>query len=79
YGEQLRFKSPSGKIEIYSATLEEFLPGYGVPRVLDFALKKENELYFIQCKVDVNNNGATQYLPLLSELMWDNAVWVHTQ
>ncbi|MEE3872352.1 thiosulfate reductase PhsA, partial [Salmonella enterica subsp. enterica serovar Paratyphi A] len=28
YGEQLRFKSPSGKIELYSATLEELLPGY---------------------------------------------------
>ncbi|MDI5036125.1 type VI secretion lipoprotein TssJ, partial [Salmonella enterica subsp. enterica serovar Montevideo] len=39
YGEQLRFKSPSGKIELYSATLEELLPGYGVPRVRDFALK----------------------------------------
>lgn len=79
YGEQLRFKSPSGKIELYSATLEELLPGYGVPRVRDFALKKENELYFIQGKVAVHTNGATQYVPLLSELMWDNAVWVHPQ
>ncbi|EBA3873929.1 thiosulfate reductase PhsA, partial [Salmonella enterica] len=79
YGEQLRFKSPSGKIELYSSTLEELLPGYGVPRVRDFALKKENELYFIQGKVAVHTNGATQYVPLLSELMWDNAVWVHPQ
>lgn len=79
YGEQLRFKSPSGKIELYSATTEELLPSYGVPRVRDFALKKENELYFIQGKVAVHTNGATQYVPLLSELMWDNAVWVHPQ
>lgn len=79
YGEQLRFKSPSGKIELYSVTLEGLLPGYGVPRVRDFALKKENELYFIQGKVAVHTNGATQYVPLLSELMWDNAVWVHPQ
>lgn len=27
----------------------------------------------------VHTNGATQYVPLLSELMWDNAVWVHPQ
>lgn len=27
----------------------------------------------------VHTNGATQYVPLLSELMWDNAVWIHPQ
>lgn len=77
YGEQLRFKSPSGKIELYSAELESLLPGYGIPRARNFALKGENELYFIQGKVAVHTNGATQYVPLLSELMWDNAVWIH--
>lgn len=79
YGEQLRFKSPSGKIELYSETLEELLPGYGVPHARDFTLKRDDELYFIQGKVAVHTNGATQYVPLLSELMWDNAVWIHPQ
>ncbi|GDP02495.1 thiosulfate reductase PhsA [Escherichia coli] len=79
YGEQLHFKSPSGKIELCSETLEELLPGYGVPRARDFALKRDDELYFIQGKVAVHTNGATQYVPLLSELMWDNAVWIHPQ
>lgn len=77
YGEQLRFKSPSGKIELYSEELETLLPGYGIPRARNFALKADNELYFIQGKVAVHTNGATQYVPLLSELMWDNAVWIH--
>lgn len=77
YGEQLRFKSPSGKIELYSEELETLLPGYGSPRARNFALKGDNELYFIQGKVAVHTNGATQYVPLLSELMWDNAVWIH--
>lgn len=79
YGEQLRFKSPSGKIELYSEALETLLPGYGIPRARNFALKSDNELYFIQGKVAVHTNGATQYVPLLSELMWDNAVWIHPQ
>ncbi|POT58484.1 thiosulfate reductase PhsA [Citrobacter amalonaticus] len=79
YGEQLRFKSPSGKIELYSETLEALLPGYGAPKARDFPLKKSNELYFIQGKVAVHTNGATQYVPMLSELMWDNAVWIHPQ
>lgn len=79
YGEQLRFKSPSGKIELYSEELEMLLPGYGIPRARNFALKGDSELYFIQGKVAVHTNGATQYVPLLSELMWDNAVWIHPQ
>ncbi len=79
YGEQLRFKSPSGKIELYSEELETLLPGYGIPHARNFALKGDSELYFIQGKVAVHTNGATQYVPLLSELMWDNAVWIHPQ
>lgn len=50
YGEQLRFKSPSGKIELYSEELETLLPGYGIPRARNFALKGDSELYFIQEK-----------------------------
>ncbi|EKS7792964.1 thiosulfate reductase PhsA [Edwardsiella piscicida] len=78
-GGALRFKSPSGRIELYSAALEALLPGYGAPRFRNLALKQPDQLYFIQGKVAVHTNGATQYVPLLSELMWDNAVWVHPQ
>ncbi|MGY0162395.1 thiosulfate reductase PhsA [Edwardsiella tarda] len=75
----VRFKSPSGRIELYSAALEEKLPGYGVPRFRDMPLKRPEQLYFIQGKVAVHTNGATQYVPQLSALMWDNAVWIHPQ
>lgn len=77
YGSQLKFKTPGGKIELYSEELEKLLPGYGIPRSRLPELKKEGEFYFIQGKVAVHTNGATQYVPLLSELMWDNAVWIH--
>ncbi|KFC00382.1 thiosulfate reductase [Trabulsiella guamensis ATCC 49490] len=79
YGNQLKFKTPSGKIELYSDQLEKLLPDYGIPRARLLALKNDEELYFIQGKVAVHTNGATQYVPLLSELMWDNAVWIHPQ
>lgn len=79
YADQLRFKSPSGKIELYSETVEALLPGYGVPQSRNYMLKQHDELYFIQGKVAVHTNGATQYVPLLSELMWDNAVWIHPE
>lgn len=39
YGEQLRFKSPSGKIELYSEELETLLHGYGIPRARNLRSK----------------------------------------
>ncbi|EQB2581918.1 molybdopterin-dependent oxidoreductase, partial [Proteus mirabilis] len=73
----LSFKSPSGLIEIYSQELESLLENYGIPRFHNFPLKQKDELYFIQGKVAVHTNGATQYVPLLAELMWKNPVWLH--
>ncbi|MBG2807361.1 thiosulfate reductase PhsA [Proteus mirabilis] len=73
----LSFKSPSGLIEIYSEELESLLENYGIPRFHNFPLKQKDELYFIQGKVAVHTNGATQYVPLLAELMWKNPVWLH--
>ncbi|MGN3438204.1 thiosulfate reductase PhsA [Proteus penneri] len=75
----LSFKSPSGLIEIYSEELESRLENYGIPRFHNFPLKEEDELYFIQGKVAVHTNGATQYVPLLAELMWKNPVWLHPE
>ncbi len=75
----LSFKSPSGLIEIYSEELESRLENYGIPRFHNFPLKEKDELYFIQGKVAVHTNGATQYVPLLAELMWENPVWLHPE
>ena len=38
---------------------------------------KPDELLFIQGKVAVHTNGATHNVPMLANLMSDNAVWVH--
>lgn len=59
--------------------MEGLANGYGAPRYRNFPLKKDNELFFVQGKVALHTNGATQYVPLLSELMWDNPVWIHPQ
>ncbi|GKX54252.1 thiosulfate reductase [Leminorella grimontii] len=79
FGDELKFKSPSGLIELYSETLEGLAEGFGAPLYRQFPLKEDGELYFIQGKVAVHTNGATQYVPMLSELMWDNPVWIHPQ
>lgn len=77
FADALKFKSPTGRIELYSAALEALAPGYGAPTYRNLALKKDDELYFIQGKVAVHTNGATHYVPMLAELMWDNPVWIH--
>lgn len=79
FANALKFKSPSSLIELYSESLEGLASGYGVPRYRNFPLKKTGELFFIQGKVAVHTNGATQYVPMLSELMWNNPVWIHPQ
>lgn len=77
YGSLLSFKTPSGKIELTSAKVEAMAPGRGVIKFREVQLKKPNELYFIQGKVAVHTNGATHNVPMLANLMSDNAVWVH--
>ncbi|RTR31712.1 thiosulfate reductase PhsA [Shewanella atlantica] len=77
YASALKFKTPSGKIELSSAAVEAFAPGRGVIRYRDAQLKRADELYFIQGKVAVHTNGATHNVPMLANLMADNAVWIH--
>lgn len=77
YASRLSFKTPSGKIELSSKKVEGFAPGRGVIKYREVALKKADELFFIQGKVAVHTNAATQNVPMLANLMSDNAVWIH--
>ncbi|GGP54901.1 thiosulfate reductase [Shewanella algicola] len=73
----MKFKTPSGKIELTSAQVEDMAPGRGVIKHRPVHLKQADELYFIQGKVAVHTNGATHNVPLLSNLMSSNAIWIH--
>ncbi|WP_137227093.1 thiosulfate reductase PhsA [Shewanella sp. MEBiC00475] len=77
YATAMHFKTPSGKIELTSAKVEEMAPGRGVIKHRSVQLKNADELYFIQGKVAVHTNGATHNVPMLSNLMSNNAVWIH--
>ncbi len=77
YSSQLKFKTPTGKIELSSAKVESFAPGRGVIRYRPAVLKQKDELYFIQGKVSVHTNGATHNVPMLANLMSDNGLWIH--
>ncbi|WP_238103676.1 thiosulfate reductase PhsA [Shewanella sp.] len=77
YASAMKFKTPSGKIELTSAQVEDMAPGRGVIKHRPVQLKQADELYFIQGKVAVHTNGATHNIPLLANLMPDNAIWIH--
>ena len=77
YASHLKFKTPSGKIELSSDKVEKMAPGRGVIRYREVNMKKADELFFIQGKVAVHTNGGTQNVPMLANLMSDNAVWIH--
>ncbi|GGY93535.1 thiosulfate reductase PhsA [Shewanella fodinae] len=79
YGSALKFKTASGKIELYSEEVEKIAPGRGAIKYRDVSFKQSNELYFIQGKVAVHTNAGTQQVPFLANLMSDNAVWIHPE
>lgn len=72
-------KTPSKKIELFSAQVESTFPGRGVPRYRPVTLKKDNELYFLQGKVAVHTNAHTHNIPWLYDLMPENSLWIHPQ
>ncbi|MCL1068434.1 thiosulfate reductase PhsA [Shewanella olleyana] len=77
YASHMSFKTPSGKIELSSSKVEKMAPGRGVIKYREVNMKKADELFFIQGKVAVHTNGATQNVPMLANLMSDNALWIH--
>ncbi|WP_419176452.1 thiosulfate reductase PhsA [Desulfosediminicola sp.] len=77
YSSSLKFNTPTGKIELSSPKVEEMAPGRGIIRYRPVTLKKDDELYFIQGKTAIHTNGATHNVPMLSNMMSDNGLWIH--
>ncbi|WP_028118109.1 thiosulfate reductase PhsA [Ferrimonas senticii] len=77
YASHIKFNTPTGKIELSSAKVEQLAEGRGVIRYREVNLKKADELFFIQGKTAIHTNGATHNVPMLANLMSDNAMWIH--
>ncbi len=73
----LKFKTPSGKIELFSQKVENEFPGYGVPAIDDFDVAKGYPYIITSGKTAIHTNGHTQNIPYLNQLMSDNPVWVN--
>ncbi|MCI6989699.1 MAG: thiosulfate reductase PhsA [Campylobacter sp.] len=72
-----KLKTPSGKIELYSAMVEEKLPGHGCLNTIDMDVYEGYELVLLTGKTPIHTNGHTQWLPILNDLMSDAPVWIH--
>ncbi len=70
-------KTPSGKIEIFSKTVEEHFKGYGVPRSVDMDVTQGYAYVLTSGKTAIHSNGHTQNVPYLNMLMSDNPLWMH--
>ena len=75
-GQEIRFKTPSGKIELYSQTLKDAghdpLPRYTPPEE-----PPEGHYRLIYGRGPAHTFGRTSNNPLLFELMPENTVWVN--
>lgn len=73
-----KFKTPSGKIEIFSQKIEDAFVGYGVPSMHSLDVAHPNYPYILTSgKVAIHTNGHTQNIPYLNMLMSDNPIWIH--
>lgn len=78
--EKKGFKTPSGKIEIYSKRMEEKgfnpLPVY-VP-IEEHAKMKDNEFHLTTFQWNVHTHGKTANCMWLSEIVHENKLWINT-
>ncbi|MCD8545468.1 MAG: thiosulfate reductase PhsA [Sulfurospirillum cavolei] len=72
-----RRKTPSGKIELFCAHIEQAFTGYGVPCAVDMDVQQNYPYTLISGKSAIHTNGHTQNVPYLHALMSDNPLWMH--
>lgn len=72
-------KTPSGKIEIFSAQVEALFAGYGVPKDVDMDVTQGYPYILTSGKSAIHSNGHTSNVPYLNMLMSDNPIWMHPQ
>ena len=74
---QVKFKTESGKIELFSEKVEKQFPGFGCLNTLGMDVYGGHELCLMTGKTPIHTNGHTQNVPFLNALMSDSPVWVH--
>lgn len=74
---EVKFKTKSGKIELFSAEVEEVFPGYGCLNTNDIDVYGGHELCLMSGKTPIHTNGHTQNIPFLNDLMSESPIWIN--
>lgn len=74
---QMKFKTPSGKIELFCAEVEAALPGEGCLHARDIDCYDGYELCLMSGKTPIHTNGHTQNIKVLNDLMNTSPIWIH--
>ncbi|ASM39703.1 thiosulfate reductase PhsA [Campylobacter sp. RM12327] len=76
---QMKFKTPSGKIELFSLQVEEKLPGEGCLNTNNMDVFDGHELCLMSGKTPIHTNGHTQNIKILNDMMNDAPIWINTK
>lgn len=76
---QMKFKTPSGKIELFCEKVEEIFPGEGTINPRDMDCFEGYEFCLISGKTPVHTNAHTQNIKILKDFMDKSPVWINTK
>lgn len=74
---QVKFKTPSSKIELFLPNIEAKFPGEGCLNANNMDVYGGHELCLMSGKTPIHTNGHTQSLPILNDLMSYSPVWIN--
>lgn len=73
----MKFKTPSGKIELFKADVEEKFPGFGGLNTQDIDVFNGHELCLTSGKTPIHTNGHTQNIKILNDMMSESPIWIN--
>ncbi|MGP1485445.1 MAG: thiosulfate reductase PhsA [Campylobacter sp.] len=74
---QVKFKTDSGKIELFSQNVEAQFPNYGCLNTLNMDVYDGHELCLMTGKTPIHTNGHTQNVKFLNDLMSEAPIWIN--
>lgn len=76
---QIKFKTPSGKIELFLADVEERFPGEGCLNAKDMDVFGSHKYCITSGKTPIHTNGHTHNIKILNDIMSESPIWINTK
>ena len=73
---QMKFKTPSGKIELFAQQIEDVFPGEGCINTKDMDVYAGHKYCLISGKTALHTNGHTQNIKILNDMEKFSPVWI---